>query len=219
MGVSLEIKDVSYGYKNKDLILKNVNLIINKGEMLCLIGKSGCGKTTLLNIAAGLLKPQEGCIIINDKDISKIKRSKMAEFRGENIGYVFQSFNLINNMTVLDNVAMPLELSGCKRRTREELAFNLLEDLELHGKQGSYPYELSGGEQQRAAIGRALIRNPKIILADEPTGNLDSETGSIILRLLKKVKEKYNTSILIATHDLEAAGTGDRVISIKDGRL
>ncbi|WP_052447419.1 ABC transporter ATP-binding protein [Clostridium polynesiense] len=219
MTAALKINSVSYKYPNKNLLLSNINLEIKEGEIVCLIGKSGCGKTTLLNIAAGLIKPVEGNVRIGGTDIYNIKKNKLSSFRGENIGYIFQSFNLLNNMNFLDNVAMPLELSGCRKRLREEKAEELLEALELYDKLDSYPYQLSGGEQQRAAIARALIRRPRIILADEPTGNLDSETERVILGLLKDIRKKYNTSMLIVTHDEEVSSLGDRIINIKDGRI
>ncbi|MDZ7823873.1 MAG: ABC transporter ATP-binding protein [Ahrensia sp.] len=196
-------------------VLKNVELEIMKGESIGIVGPSGSGKTTLLMVLAGLERADDGSVVIAGADLSKLSEDDVAQFRGKNIGFVFQSFHLIANMTALENVAVPLELAGASdafERARAEL-----EAVGLGHRLTHYPGQLSGGEQQRVAVARALAPNPKILIADEPTGNLDEATGSQISDLIfKKQKERGMTFVLV-THDPALAKTCDRMVRVNSG--
>lgn len=198
--------------------LADINLKIKKGEFLAIVGPSGSGKSTLMNIIGLLDKPSSGIYKLDGEDISKFPEEKLAELRNKKLGFVFQSFNLLQRTTALQNVALPLIYAGIPRDEREKLAEKALFEVGLEDKADSRPNQLSGGEQQRVAIARALVTNPDIILADEPTGNLDSKTGAQIVSLLRKFNKKGKTIILI-THSLEIARKADRTIRLKDGEI
>ena len=198
-------------------VLKGVSLAINAGESLSLVGPSGSGKSTLLMAIAGLERPDSGKILIADDDLTKLDEDALARLRGRSIGIVFQSFHLIPNMTALENVAVPLELAGAADafdRAEVELAA-----IGLSERIGHYPAQLSGGEQQRVAIARALAPGPKILLADEPTGNLDATNGAHIADLLFDIQTKRGATLVLVTHDLSLADRSDRIARLESGRL
>lgn len=203
---------------NKVEALKNVSFRVEEGEYVAIMGESGSGKTTLLNILAALDRPTSGSVILDGKDLSMIKESQVAEFRRDNLGFVFQEFNLLDTFTLEDNIYLPLVLAG---RSYQEMNARLqpvasqLGIMELLKK---YPYEVSGGQKQRAAVARALITNPKLILADEPTGALDSRATDELLRLFAKINRAGQT-VLLVTHSVKAASHAGRVLFIKDGEV
>ena len=195
-------------------VLRGLNLSINRNEYVALMGPSGSGKSTLMNILGCLDTPTAGKYILNNHNVSTIKENELAEIRNKEIGFVFQQFNLLPRLSALENVALPLVYSGVSKKEREERAKEVLEKVHLADRWHHKPNELSGGQCQRVAIARALVNNPSIILADEPTGNLDPETGNLIFLLLMKQIQKYNTSLLIATHNHEIASKMDLSINI-----
>ena len=198
--------------------LKNVNFSVEQGEYVAIMGESGSGKTTLLNILAALDKPTGGSVMLDGKDLASIKESDIATFRRDNLGFVFQDFNLLDTFSIEDNIYLPLVLAG---KTYKEMSGRL---KLISGKLGisellrKYPYEVSGGQKQRAAVARALITNPKIILADEPTGALDSKSTDELLELFREINENGQT-ILMVTHSVKAASNAGRVLFIKDGEV
>ena len=196
--------------------LKNINLTVKKNEYLALIGASGSGKSTLMNILGCLDTPSSGKYILQDEDVSQLTDDGLARIRNKEIGFVFQAFNLIPRMSALENVALPLIYAGIKKQDRLEMAEQKLIDVGLKGRIHHKPNELSGGEKQRVAIARALVNNPSIILADEPTGNLDSKTSFEILDIFEELHSKSNTIILI-THEPDIAQRAKRIIRLKDG--
>lgn len=203
--------------KEKLHVLKHLNLEIESGEFIMIMGKSGSGKTTMLNILGFLDKLDEGKYYFDGTDVSNLSENKRSEYRAEYVGYVFQQFNLIDTLTVSQNIEIPLIYSGVRdKNKRKELVAKRLKEVGLEDKALSYPNHLSGGQQQRIAIARALVNNPKIILADEPTGALDSETGKEIMRLLTELNES-GTTIIMVTHDHDMTKYASRVISLKDG--
>ncbi|ERI95072.1 ABC transporter, ATP-binding protein [Clostridiales bacterium oral taxon 876 str. F0540] len=217
----IEIKNAFKIYKmgNESLpVLNDVSLKVNKGEFVAIIGPSGSGKSTLMNIIGGLDRPTKGSVIIDNEDISSYKDKKMSKFRNEKIGFVFQSFNLEPTLTALENVIMPLTIAGIPDKKRREKAKNALESLGLGDRLQHKPTELSGGQRQRVSIARALVNNPKIILADEPTGNLDSKSGKAVMELLRGLKDKDYTIVMVS-HNLDEAAYADRVIKIVDGMI
>lgn len=190
------------------------------GSFVAIIGKSGSGKSTLLSLLGGLDSVTSGLIRINNHDITKLHDQKLTRYRGENIGFIFQSFNLIPNLNALENVMLPMEFSGVQRKERQGRAKELLELVGLNANQQKRrPNKLSGGQQQRVAIARALANHPQVILADEPTGNLDSETGKQIIALLSRLVQEDRTTIILVTHDMELARQCDKVLVLKDGNL
>lgn len=207
-----------YGKKNNKVVaLDNVNIEVNKGEFVAVIGASGSGKSTLLHQLGGVDKPSSGRVLIDNEDIYKLNETKLAIFRRRKIGFVFQSFNLIPVLTVEENIKMPALLDH--QEIDKEYYNDLIKTLGLEKKVNSLPSELSGGQQQRVAIARALINKPSIILADEPTGNLDSENSKEIMEMLKYSIRKYNQTAIVITHDLKIAEEADRIINIKDGKV
>lgn len=199
------------------IALENVNLEVEKGEFLSVMGPSGCGKSTMLNIAGLLDLPTEGKVFIDQIDTSGMTDNKMAEFRNKTLGFIFQSFHLINSLNVIDNVEMPLLYRKVSEKERRRLAKEVLEKVGLSHRMNHYPTQLSGGQCQRVAIARALIGTPKIILADEPTGNLDSKMGWEIMEILHKLNEE-GTTIVMVTHDEMLAKETGRIIRFFDGR-
>ncbi len=197
--------------------LAGVDLEVNKGEFVAIVGTSGSGKSTLLHMLGGLDRPTSGKVLINDVDISKLKDDELTIFRRRKIGFVFQAFNLVPVLNVYENVILPMELDG--EKVDGAYVDEILETLMLTAKKESLPSQLSGGQQQRVAIARALAFRPAIILADEPTGNLDSKTGQDVLSLLKISAEKYSQTIVMITHNDEIAQLADRIIRIEDGHI
>jgi putative ABC transport system ATP-binding protein len=198
--------------------LNGIDLKIRRGEFLSIVGPSGSGKSTLLNMLGALDRPTEGQVIIDGVDIGRLTDNQRAELRNKKIGFVFQSYNLISRIDVVRNVELPLMLMGIGESERRRLAMEMLNEVGLAGKYRNKPSQLSGGEQQRVAIARALVTNPSIILADEPTGNLDSKTGQTIVELLKSLSRKGKT-IVVVTHNMEVARSTDRIIYLRDGRI
>ena len=195
--------------------LAGVDITINDGEMVAIIGKSGSGKSTLLNLLGGLDKATEGKVFYNDTDISTLNDTKLSEFRLKNIGFVFQFFDLIPELTAEENVLFPAKLAKKKETTESDL----YTALDITDRVKHYPSELSGGQQQRAAIARALINDPDVILCDEPTGNLDKASGEEVMNLLKRLNQEQNKTVIIVTHDSEIAAQCTRTIEISDGRI
>lgn len=195
--------------------LKNVNLSINKGEFIAIVGPSGSGKSTLLHLLGGVDSPTSGKVYINDVDIYSLKEKDLSIFRRRNVGLIYQFYNLIPVLTAKENILLPAELDN--RKVEKDYLEDLLKTLGLSGRENHLPNELSGGQQQRTSIGRALINRPAIILADEPTGNLDSKNSKEVLELLKLSVKKYNQTLIMITHDANIALQADRVITIEDG--
>ena len=195
-------------------VLNGINLIIQKGEFISVMGSSGSGKSTLLNLIGGMDRPEKGSVIVNGENISAFTDEKLTLYRRKKIGFIFQFFNLLPNITVFENISMPLLLNGSEDRER---VLNYIKRVNLDGKEDKYPYQLSGGEQQRVAIARALIHEPEIILADEPTGSLDSETGRKIMGLVQELTEEMNKTVILVTHESYIAEYADRTVRIKDG--
>ncbi|HIQ29749.1 MAG TPA: ABC transporter ATP-binding protein [Candidatus Caldiarchaeum subterraneum] len=198
--------------------LNGIDLKVRRGEFLAIVGPSGSGKSTLLNMLGALDRPTEGKVIIDGIDITGLSDSKRAELRNMKIGFVFQSYNLIQRINVINNVELPLLLRGIPPNVRRDKAMHMLREVGLSHKYKNKPNQLSGGEQQRVAIARALITDPSIILADEPTGNLDSKTGKAIIDLFKQLNRKGRT-IIVVTHNMEVAYETDRIVYIRDGRV
>jgi putative ABC transport system ATP-binding protein len=198
-------------------ILHSLDLHIPSGQFISVVGPSGSGKSTLLGLIAGLDAPTSGQIRLDGKDITKMGEDDLAELRGNLIGFIFQSFHLIPSLTAYENILIPMEIMGLSRA--RERAQNLLDEVGLHERGHHYPSQLSGGEQQRVAIARAFANDPQILLADEPTGNLDSKNGSHIFELLLKLNRDRATTLLLVTHDHHLAGLADRNISLSDGRI
>ena len=217
----IELSNIQKSYtvdNSKVNVLNNINLEIHKGDFVGIYGKSGSGKSTLLNIIGLIDKMNSGIYLLNGIDISKISSKQENGIRNREIGYIFQSFNLINSLNVLENVAMPLGYSGVGKKERILRAKELLESVGLKDKAYSYPHKLSGGEKQRVSISRALSNNPSIILADEPTGALDSKNSEIIMNLLKKINDS-GTTVIMVTHDETLTKYMTRLFYIKDGNI
>jgi len=200
-------------------VLRNVDLQIEEGECIALLGRSGSGKSTLLNLLAGIDTPDEGEILIREQCINRLPDRERTLFRRRHIGFVYQLFNLISTLTVEENIGLPLELNGMGETQISEKVAQLLGEIGLADRSGAFPDRLSGGEQQRVAVARALIHEPALILADEPTGNLDAETGRLVLDLLTDLSRRYGRTLIIVTHSLAVARAADRVVTLKDGVL
>lgn len=200
-------------------IFDNLQLSVKRGELLVLLGRSGSGKSTLLNLLGGIDKPDSGSIVIGGTDLTALSEHQRTLFRRHHIGFVFQSYQLIPTLSVLENLLLPLELIRPVRSDDQNKAAALLNELELTGRLDSYPDRLSGGEQQRIAIARALIHDPDLVLADEPTGNLDLQTGQQVMSLLDKLVRQRGKTLVLATHSREVMGIADRIITIRDQAL
>lgn len=218
----IEIKGVRKIYRvgnEKVIALENIDLSIGKGEICCLLGTSGSGKSTLLNLMAGLEKPTKGEIIIKNVHIEKLDEKRLVLFRQKYIGFVFQSYNLLPNLTALENVGLPLAFKGIPRRIRDKKAKQMLNSVGLKTHGNRKPSQMSGGQQQRVGIARAFIGNPEIVFADEPTGNLDSKTTMEVMGLITGIARKSNQTLIIVTHDVNIAKYADRIIHILDGNI
>jgi putative ABC transport system ATP-binding protein len=211
--IRLENVDKYYGNSH---ILKNITMVIEKGDFISVMGSSGSGKSTLLNLIGGMDRPEKGRITVGGEDITSYTDEQLTAYRRKKIGFVFQFFNLFPNISVLENIAMPLLLNGIDD---EEKVNRYLRRVGLDGKGNERPYQLSGGEQQRVAIARALVHDPEIILADEPTGSLDSSTGAAIMELLKELSDETEKTVLLVTHEDYIARCARSIVRIKDGML
>lgn len=209
-----------FGEKNNKVkVLDNINIEIKDGEFVSLMGPSGSGKSTLLYLVGGLDKPTLGKVLINDKDISKLSDDKLSKIRRKDIGFVFQFYNLVQNLTVEENIMLPVIMNGEKESKYKERLNYILKTIGLESKRKSLPKELSGGQQQRVSIARAIILKPSIIFADEPIGNLDSKSGKEVMELFKKINKEENITILQVTHSEQSAKYGNRIIRLKDGKI
>ncbi|MFP8489246.1 ABC transporter ATP-binding protein [Gracilimonas sp. Q87] len=218
--ISLVKVNKSYQEGDKERsVLNELELNVNEGEMIVLLGRSGSGKSTMLNLISGIDRPDSGEINIGGTDLAKLNEKERTLFRRKNIGFVFQSFNLISTLTAEENVLLPLKLKGIDDENLLDKARSFLEEVGLGDRGDSYPDRLSGGEQQRVAIARALAHEPMLILADEPTGNLDYETGKNILDILNKLVRDNGRTIILATHDRDICSIADRVVELQGGKL
>ncbi len=220
----LKVQHISkvYGSKKSSkqyMALKSISFGVNKGEFIGVMGASGSGKTTLLNILGSIDKPTTGKIYMDGKDVASLNKKQIAKHRMDNIGFIFQDYNLLETMTLKENIILPLTLKGQNVQIIEEKLNKIVKDLGITKVLEKYPYEVSGGEQQRAAACRALITHPKMILADEPTGNLDSKSGKDLLEILKHINQAYQATILMVTHDVFAASYCQKIMFIRDGEI
>jgi len=200
-------------------VLKGINLEINPGSFVTIMGPSGSGKSTLMYLIGCLDIPTRGRVFLDGKDVSKFSENELSRIRGRKIGFVFQQFNLLPNLTALENVTLPMVFQGMPEKQRVKRAEDLLSSFGLAKRRYHRPAELSGGERQRVAIARALANNPEIIVADEPTGNLDSSTGKMIMDILVNLHKKENKTIIVVTHDPNIAGYAEQIVNIRDGRI
>ena len=219
----LEVKNVKKIYttrfgSNQVEALRDVNMTVERGEYVAIMGESGSGKTTLLNILAALDKPTEGKVYLKDRDLGKLKEKEIATFRRQNLGFVFQDFNLLDTFSLKDNIFLPLVLSGKKYPEMEKRLKPIAEKLGIEKLLEKYPYEVSGGQKQRAAIARALITKPQLILADEPSGALDSKAADSLMNLFTTINQEGQTIVMV-THSVKAASSAKRVLFIKDGKV
>ena len=218
----IKVKNLRKVYKmdhEKVVALDNINLEIEKGEICCILGTSGSGKSTLLNMLAGLERPTRGNINIAGHNIEKISERKLAIFRQNYTGFIFQAYNLLPSLTALENVALPMTFKGYGRFKRKKIAKKMLSNVGLASRAKHLPSQMSGGQQQRVGIARAFVTKPKIIFADEPTGNLDTKTTIEIMKMMINMAKKYNQTLIIVTHDQEIADFADRIITIVDGNI
>jgi putative ABC transport system ATP-binding protein len=218
-----EARDVtkSFGSRNSAVTaIKDVTMSVGDGEFVTIVGRSGSGKSTLMSLIGGLEQPTSGSIQVNGQNITRLSGRQLNGYRAHAVGFVFQSYNLIPNLTAAENVMLPMEFAGRGKQERRQRARQLLDQVELTGsKQSRKPGKLSGGEQQRVAIARALANKPKLILADEPAGNLDSQTAGTIIELLRTLAHSQDTTVLVVTHDETIANSSDRTFRLADGRL
>ena len=213
------IKRYYIGQPNELQILNGISLNIHEGEFVSIVGASGSGKSTLMNIIGALDKPTEGQYLLNDTDISKLSDKQLSDIRNKEIGFVFQTFNLIPRTTALKNVELPMLYAGVSKKDRTKRAKELLELVEMQDRSTHKPNELSGGQKQRVAIARAMANNPSIILADEPTGALDSKTGHLVMDIFHKLHKEEGKTIVLITHSPELAAETERIITISDGSV
>lgn len=218
----IELKNVTKTYElggEKIFALDHVNLKVDKGDFIAIVGPSGSGKSTLANVIGGLDMPDEGEVLVDGKNITKVNDSELSSYRNKKIGFVFQSYNLHPTYTALENVMVPLIFSGMAPKKREKRALDCLRIVGLEDRIKHRPNQLSGGQRQRVCIARALANNPEVIIADEPTGNLDSKKGIEIVEILKNLNQKSGITLVVITHDGQVARQAKRVITIKDGRI
>lgn len=214
----IQVKNIEKSFGTLE-VLKGVSLGVSKGEILGIVGKSGAGKTTLLQIVGTLLTPDRGRVVINGTDVFALRQKQLAEFRNRHIGFIYQAHQLLPEFTAVENVMMPALIAGWEYRKAQERALALLADLGLSERSEHKPQQLSGGEKQRVAAARAMMMQPSVILADEPSGSLDSQNKEELHRLLLDMRERYGQTIIVVTHDKETAKIADRVIEMKDGRV
>lgn len=218
----IELVDINRYFKNGDEenhILKDINININEGEFIAIMGPSGSGKSTLINILGFIDRGYEGDYLFNGENYKKTSDNQLSDIRNKTVGFVFQNFKLIQNNTILENVSIPLVYAGLGSQERKQRVVDTLHDVGLYDKENLVPNKLSGGQQQRVAIARAIINKPKFIIADEPTGALDSKTSKDIMELFMKLNKEYNTTMIMVTHDRKVADKADRIIHILDGRV
>lgn len=218
----IQVKELYKLYKVGDEIVRaldGVNFNIHKGEFCAIVGTSGSGKSTLLNMLAGLEKPTKGEIVISGNHIEKLNEEQLVAFRREKVGFIFQSFHLLGTLNALENVALPLNFRGESRKQRLQKADAMLELVGLRKHKKHMPNQMSGGQQQRVGVARALVVDPQIIFADEPTGNLDSHTAEEIMTLMQQVVRKHNKTLVMVTHDAHLASYADRIFHIRDGKI
>jgi putative ABC transport system ATP-binding protein len=218
----IELRGVTKTYREGDTtraVLVGVDATIRRGELCVLIGRSGSGKSTLLNLIGGIDVPTSGAIVVDGTDLAGASEAARTLFRRHHVGFVFQFFNLIPTLTVEENLRLPLELNGRPRDAARERAAALLAEVGLAGREAAFPEHLSGGEQQRVAVARALVHEPLLVLADEPTGNLDLDTGRQVLELLDRLTRQAGRTMVMATHSAEVIGLADRIFRLQDGRL
>lgn len=216
------VKDLYKVYgkgENRVEALRGVDLSVRDGEFLAILGPSGSGKTTLLNCLSGVDSPTRGEIYFNGVAFHSLSEEEKTKFRAKHMGFIFQFFNLVPVLTVIENVELPLKILGVNHRESKERAFEMIKRVGLSDKANRFPSQLSGGEQQRVAIARALVHEPDIVWADEPTGNLDSETGSMIIELLDRMRIEHRTTLVVVTHDERIAKKADRVLIMRDGKF
>ena len=212
-----KLEKVSKIYKNftsENHALKDIDLEINEGEIVVILGPSGSGKSTMLNILSGIDNPTKGKVYFEDKRIDKLNEKELTKYRKDNLGFIFQSYNLVANLTVKENVLLGKELSDNPLHTKD-----ILKEVGLYDQRRKYPYQMSGGQMQRVAIARAIVKNPKVLFCDEPTGALDEETGKNVLKLLKDINHKYNTTMIIVTHNPSIADMANTVIKMNSGEI
>ncbi len=222
METIIKIENLKKVYRmgqEKVYALNGINLEIKKGEICCLFGTSGSGKSTLLNLVAGLEKPTRGSIFVKNIQVDKLNEKQLAKFRQKYVGFIFQSYNLLPNLTALENVTLPLVFKGCSKKKREKAAIEMLKAVGLGNRLHHKPNQMSGGQQQRVSIARAFVEKPEIIFADEPTGNLDSKTTEEVMALIAGMADKFGQTILLVSHDTEASDYADRIVHIKDGQI
>ena len=218
----IQIENLSKVFRTSEvetIALNHVSMEVKEGEFVAIMGPSGCGKSTLLNILGLLDNPTEGSYKLIDKEVAGLKEKERTQLRKGVIGFVFQSFNLIDELNVFENVELPLTYLGIKASERKERVLEILKRMNLSHRAKHFPQQLSGGQQQRVAIARAVITNPKLILADEPTGNLDSKNSQEIMNLLRESNEKFHQTLIMITHDENIALQADRIIAIEDGKI
>lgn len=219
----IETTHVSKIYKMGELdleVIKDLNLSIGSGEFIAIVGPSGSGKSTVLNILGGLDVPTSGEVIVDTEKITHLNTTQLAHFRGEKIGFIFQSFNLIPVLSVYENIEYPLIMIQClPPKEREKRVLEVLKEVDMLDQKEKYPDQISGGQKQRVAIARALVTKPKIVFADEPTANLDSKTAHRIIELMHKIKQDYNTTFVFATHDEKIVSSAERLITLVDGQI
>jgi putative ABC transport system ATP-binding protein len=216
------LEDVTKTYilgEERIVAVNNLQLTVGSGEFVAVMGKSGCGKTTLLSLIGGLDRPDSGRVLVNGQDITRLSDGELTRYRRDQVGIVFQFFNLIPILTVSENVALPCLLQAQRDPEIRNRVERLLTEVGLWNRRNHYPHEISGGEMQRVAMARALINRPRLVLADEPTGNLDSRTGREILHLLGELRERHQITVVLATHSVEAASRADRRLIMRDGSL
>ena len=214
----IEIQHLSKSFGDLE-VLKDVSLTIKKGEVVTIIGSSGSGKSTLLNMLAGLEKPTRGEVVLNGEHIEKMNEEQLVRFRRENVGFIFQSFNLLGTLDAVENVALPLTFRGVPKDVRLKKANHMLDLVKLTKYKKHLPNQMSGGQQQRVGVARALVSDPKIIFADEPTGNLDSHTSEDVMHLMQQIVREQNRTLVMVTHDNHLAEYADRVFHIIDGNI
>ena len=213
IGMVYKIGDIAYE------VLKGINLTIENGEFVSIMGASGSGKSTLMNILGCLDKPTSGSYFLEGKDVAGLTSDELAEIRNKKIGFVFQGFNLIQRLSIMENVILPLYYSGLHSKDSEEMGMEALKLVDLSEKGNKFPNQISGGEQQRVAIARAIVNNAPIIMADEPTGNLDSVRGADVMNFFGKINAERGATIILVTHDRHIAGYGRRLVTVKDGMI